>query len=76
VPLAPGARLTVTTAGGGGYGDPLTRDPALVLSDVREGKITVAHAADVYGVAVAGDRIDEAGTRELRARRSRERSDG
>ena len=76
VPLAAGARLTVTTAGGGGYGDPLARDPAHVLADVREGKITVPHAAEVYGVVCAGDRIDQVETDRLRATRRRERSDG
>lgn len=35
---------------GGGYGDSLERDPAKVLDDVLDEFITVAHAADVYGV--------------------------
>jgi N-methylhydantoinase B len=52
VTLAPGARLTVTTAGGGGYGNPRERDRALVLADLREGKITPEHARDVYGLDI------------------------
>jgi N-methylhydantoinase B len=41
--------------GGGGYGDPLERDPSLVLADVNSGKITPAHAAAHYGVMLAAD---------------------
>jgi N-methylhydantoinase B len=38
--------------GGGGYGDPLLRDPALVLTDIGNGKVTSQAAAQIYGVAV------------------------
>jgi N-methylhydantoinase B len=38
--------------GGGGYGNPLERDPALVLADVMEDKISLARAHDVYGVVL------------------------
>jgi len=37
---------------GGGYGDPLERDPHKVLDDILDGYITTAHAADAYGVVV------------------------
>ena len=36
--------------GGGGYGDPLQRDPTLVEADLRAGKVTAGAATDVYGV--------------------------
>jgi N-methylhydantoinase B len=49
--------LYVRWNGGGGYGDPLERDPKAVLSDLKEGVISRNAARDVYGVA-----IDEAGT--------------
>ena len=39
---------------GGGYGDPLERDPTLVLADIREEKVTVDHAQTEYGVIVQG----------------------
>ena len=58
--------------GGGGYGDPATRDPMLVLEDVREGYETLERARGVYRVAIVLDRfgipteIDEAETRRLR----------
>ncbi|KHJ54900.1 hydantoinase [Aureimonas altamirensis] len=54
VTLQPGERVVSYSAGGGGYGAPTARDPALVLQDVREGMLTVARAHDVYGVAVTG----------------------
>jgi N-methylhydantoinase B len=59
----------VRLAGGGGYGDPLERDPAAVLADMLEEKITAAHARAAYGVVVAGDptRVDAAATAALRA---------
>jgi N-methylhydantoinase B len=38
--LHPGDRVTVETAGGGGYGDPRRRDPALRATDIANGKIT------------------------------------
>ena len=61
--------------GGGGYLDPLDRDPARVLADVVSGVVTPAHAAERYGVIVAGggERLDEAATEarrgEIRAER-------
>jgi N-methylhydantoinase B len=41
--------------GGGGYGDPLDRDPDLVLRDVINGLVTAAQAEDTYGVVVSGE---------------------
>ena len=57
------------SAGGGGYGDPLGRDPAAVFEDVREERITAAYAADVYGVVIGGapPAIDRAATASRRA---------
>jgi len=55
-------------AGGGGFGDPATRDPALVLEDVRDGKITPAFARRHHGVVLAAvGEIDQAETARLRA---------
>ena len=39
-------------AGGGGWGDPLERDPASVLADVRNELVSEAHAREAYGVVV------------------------
>ena len=46
-------------AGGGGYGDPLTRDPERVRRDVLERWETPERAADVYGVVFRGEITDE-----------------
>ena len=50
-----GTRLLSLSSGGGGYGQPHTRDAGAVLADVVEGYVTIERAADVYGVVVAGD---------------------
>jgi N-methylhydantoinase B len=59
--------------GGGGYGDPLDRDPEHVLADVLAGLVTEAPARDVYGVVLDGESVDAGATRlrrgELRAER-------
>jgi N-methylhydantoinase B len=39
-------------AGAGGWGDPLDREPAAVLKDVRNELISREHAADAYGVVI------------------------
>jgi N-methylhydantoinase B len=54
---------------GGGYGDPFARDPHAVLDDVLDGYISVDAAARDYGVVIAGRAVDEAATREKRAKR-------
>jgi N-methylhydantoinase B len=54
VPVAPGDVLHFVTWGGGGWGDPLQRDPALVALEVRRGLVT-ADGARRYGVVLAGD---------------------
>jgi N-methylhydantoinase B len=58
----------VRLAGGGGHGDPLERDPAAVLDDVLEQKITPRHARDAYGVVIAGNppAVDVAETQQRR----------
>jgi N-methylhydantoinase B len=61
-------RIRHITAGGGGFGDPLERDPALVLLDVRSEKLTRDYATRVYGVVVIPDlfEIDNEATRRCR----------
>jgi N-methylhydantoinase B len=65
--MPPRATLRIETAGGGGYGNPFERDPALVLADVRDGLVSLEHGRQEYGVAIVGDQIDEAETKRLRA---------
>jgi N-methylhydantoinase B len=42
----------VFTGGGGGWGSPLERPVDAVMADVKRGYVSVAVAADVYGVAL------------------------
>ncbi|HUI97192.1 MAG TPA: hydantoinase B/oxoprolinase family protein [Xanthobacteraceae bacterium] len=51
-PLQAGDVFRLDTPGGGGYGDPLARDPQRVLADVREGDVSVEAAAEIYGVVI------------------------
>ncbi|MEC8202362.1 MAG: hydantoinase B/oxoprolinase family protein [Pseudomonadota bacterium] len=50
-----GDRLIVEMPGGGGYGDPMTRDADAVADDVRAGFIDTATAEKDYGVIVSED---------------------
>jgi len=54
---------------GGGYGDPLKRDPEAVLFDVLEGYISPEQAKVDYGVVLNGKVLDTAATTAERARR-------
>jgi N-methylhydantoinase B len=65
--VSPGDTVTVTTPGGGGYGPPRERAPALVARDVARGYYTAEQAAALFGVALtAAGEVDEAGTARLR----------
>jgi N-methylhydantoinase B len=60
--------------GGGGYGDPLLRDPAAVAADLLAHKVSPAGVADVYGVVLTADGTvdtEATGTRRTALRRSR-----
>ena len=52
IPLKPGDRVHVRTPGGGGYGDPMARDRAAVINDVRLGLYSSEQAQDKFGVNV------------------------
>jgi N-methylhydantoinase B len=52
IDMKEGDRLRVISAGGGGWGDPLQRDPNLVAEDVKLGYVTLRAARSVYGVAL------------------------
>jgi N-methylhydantoinase B len=51
--------LRYVTSGGGGFGDPLDREPERVARDVRDGYVSIEGAARDYGVVVAGDPEDD-----------------
>ena len=62
--------IRVQMAGGGGFGEPLARDPAAVLEDVRQEKISIEHARTAYGVAIDSTTltVDREATETLRRR--------
>ena len=62
------AHLSLRSPGGGGFGDPLRRDPAKVLRDVRDETVSAGAARDIYGVVIAADgkSVDTAATKALR----------
>ena len=61
-------RIAASSPGGGGWGDPLEREPGRVLRDARDGVISRSAARDVYGVAIGADgrSVDAAATRRRR----------
>ena len=57
-------------SGGGGYGDPLERDPELVLEDVLDEKVSLDEARSAYGVVIDTSgllHVDDTATQALRA---------
>ena len=65
VELKPEDVVSCRTCGGGGYGPPETREPQLVLRDVRNGMVSLERARTVYHVAVDPDTwtVDEETTK-------------
>ena len=76
VALQPGEWIRGLESGGGGYGDPLERDPERVRHDVLEGWISAPRARDTYGVVLSGSResddlaVDAEATARLRRGRA------
>jgi N-methylhydantoinase B len=67
-PLVAGDVVMMQSAGGGGFGSPLERDPARVALDVQAGYVSAERARDGYGVVfTAGGAVDAAATRARRA---------
>ena len=77
VEVAAGSVVRIRTTGGGGWGDPLMREPELVARDVACGLVSDAAARDDYGVAVLRDgprvSVDADATRSLCAARQAKR---
>jgi N-methylhydantoinase B len=68
MPVAAGTSIVLESAGGGGWGDPLDREPAKVLTDVVEAFVSLQSARDDYGVVIdpASMSVDEPETASLR----------
>ena len=77
--VGPSDAFYVRWNGGGGYGDPLERDPEAVRKDVRDGTVSREAARDLYGVMLTDDGVDLPGTdatrAAMRARPDRKRED-
>jgi N-methylhydantoinase B len=73
IPVAKGDKLHYITWGGGGWGDPLDRDPALVGKEITQGLVST-DGAKSYGVIAASDGVvDAAATEALRDKMRAER---
>jgi N-methylhydantoinase B len=59
-PMPEGTVIGIRTGGGGGYGDPLDRDPARVLTDVDNEFLTIEGAVAVYGVHLRRETAESA----------------
>jgi len=56
--LEPGSIVELLTGGGGGFGNPLERDPERVVADVRDGYVSVDAAARDYGVVIDPETLE------------------
>jgi len=74
-PLQKGDIVSIRSGGGGGWGDPLERDPELVLKDYKNGLVDVKTAREKYGVILDEDKlqIDIGSTEQLRKEMKEER---
>jgi N-methylhydantoinase B len=73
-PVKKDDRLVFSTAGAGGLGDPLDREPERTAADVHAGLVSVEAAASKYGVIVSADGvIDQKATERERERMRGER---
>lgn len=70
VPVKAGNVIFAQSGAGGGWGDPLKRDPKAVLNDVLNEYVSIERARADYGVVIDAKalQVDEAATAELRAR--------
>src|SRR6266508_4515209 len=50
--IVAGDEITILSAGGGGLGDPLDREPGAVLQDFRDGYLSALFAKNHYGVVI------------------------
>ena len=78
VPVQAGDLIRIVTTGGGGWGDPLERETALVREDVAWGKVSPEGARRDYGVAFSDEAaltVDEKVTAELREQMRSERGE-
>jgi N-methylhydantoinase B len=68
VTVQPGDIIRITSAGAGGWGSALEREPERVLEDVRRGFVSIALAREEYGVVILDGAVDAEATAALRTR--------
>ena len=75
IKVEPGDQLIYQTAGGGGWGDPLQRDPQKVCTDVVRELVSMEKAQRDYGVVIDPQtmQVNDAATRTLREQMAKER---
>jgi N-methylhydantoinase B/oxoprolinase/acetone carboxylase alpha subunit len=75
IPAKSGDIWVIPGSSGGGLGDPIERDPELIVADIRNKKATVERASRIYCVSINPNtlKVDRKRTEELRAQKRRER---
>jgi N-methylhydantoinase B len=74
--IDPGDVVHVASGGAGGWGDPLKRDPDMVVRDVRRGFVSRQSAESAYGVVLENGGWDEAATARRRGEIAATRESG
>jgi len=67
--LLPGETFVAQIASGGGYGDPVERDPTAVERDVVTGRLTLEEARTIYGVVIGDPQATQESRKALLAKR-------
>ena len=65
--LKSGDIVSLRTSGGGGWGDPLDRETALVFADYKDGHVSAEMAESAFGVVIIGGMIDDDATKAKRS---------
>jgi N-methylhydantoinase B len=73
--LTPNDVLISSDSSGGGYGDPLDREPSAVVDDLLQRLVSAEAARDIYGVIVVGTELDREATDLARTRLREERGE-
>lgn len=68
--------VVARNSGGGGWGDPLARDPSMVLADVNNDAVSRSWAQSGYGVVIEGNDVNRSATQELRRDKRLQRLSG
>jgi N-methylhydantoinase B len=75
MPVPTGDAIVVEHNGGGGFGDPLDREPERVADDVVHGRVSAAAARKYWGVILNGTQVDDTATLDAREEIRRRRLD-